>query len=648
MSPLEAAKLLEVPADATPGQIETRFLDLRRKLEDKIAKAPTPGLQAKYRETLIAVTAAFETLALAADGSALPVLKRQATAPDVGGVPSPREASPKLAAKTSGSKEFIIVALIALAVLGAGGWFVLKTQAAKSEEARQAEQRATAAQAATAAEQQRQTDARRKADEERTQAAALAQAEQARRDQLLTTTRVQLAEARIAWTAFETEARRAERDATEARSERRALRNAPAEETARATATEAAASAYAEWTASQLDSHPARRSLARLEELLNARDADRAETELQELQQALQQLNRETGEAQRTLRSTTGSLQLTASPGIFAWEVRDAFGRTQRGQTPATVEELGVGQGMVRLSRAGWPVREEMVTIRRNAVTTLAFDHPMGGLELKTDSPGVSFVVVDALGRRVSGTAPARLDELSAGNAQVTLSAKGKVIADQTVSIVAGTSASLIAQIPPAGGTIAANAPNAIVFEDGRELGPVPLVLKDRPPGKAMFEIRAPRHHPARLEATFEPGETARLEAVLEPFSERDIISARLSPYRGRWVAHSPDDEFIISDDGLMLHHPTGSVMFYNKGPQAIQLVDEKSGLIAFPHKLGGLLILRLGDDRIELHWGGAAFQNGEWRVGIGTYAGTKWVSLAEGARLLETKKPIRVFTRAN
>ena len=59
MSPADAAKLLDLPADATPEQLEARFLDLRRKLEDKIAKAPTPGLQAKYRGSLAVITAAF-------------------------------------------------------------------------------------------------------------------------------------------------------------------------------------------------------------------------------------------------------------------------------------------------------------------------------------------------------------------------------------------------------------------------------------------------------------------------------------------------------------------------------------------------------------------------------------------------------------
>src|SRR6478609_8144812 len=134
MTPAEAAKLLEVAPDATPEQLEARFLDLRRKLEDKIAKAPTPGLQAKYRDTLAQITTAFETLTLAADSSSLPVLHKPSAVSDqpsagstapaghsLGDGRSPRTAAPAVPApapvakkKSGNSKEFVFVALFAV------------------------------------------------------------------------------------------------------------------------------------------------------------------------------------------------------------------------------------------------------------------------------------------------------------------------------------------------------------------------------------------------------------------------------------------------------------------------------------------------------------------------------------------------------
>jgi TPR repeat protein len=76
MTPTESAKLLGLEPGATPEQAEARFLELRARLEEKIGRAPTPGLKEKYRATLTSVTEAFESFALAADSSSLPVLRQ--------------------------------------------------------------------------------------------------------------------------------------------------------------------------------------------------------------------------------------------------------------------------------------------------------------------------------------------------------------------------------------------------------------------------------------------------------------------------------------------------------------------------------------------------------------------------------------------
>ncbi len=156
MTTAEAARLLDLPSDSTSEQLETRFLELRRRLEDKIAKAPTPGLQAKYRTSLADITAAFEHLTLEADSSDLPVLQRSmAKAGSGSGVPPPTRNVPELRTKEpplvgahttqrvtkSNNREFIIVAIIAVSLLAGGGWYVLKTReeaALAVEEARRA------------------------------------------------------------------------------------------------------------------------------------------------------------------------------------------------------------------------------------------------------------------------------------------------------------------------------------------------------------------------------------------------------------------------------------------------------------------------------------------------------------------------------
>jgi len=142
----EAARLLELPPDASPEQLENRFNELRARLEDKLAKAPTPGLKDKYRRSLEDITKAFETLVLAADASSLPVLHKQqaengepATPPrsrpaDAGpATPHSAVRTPQPSARKGGSREFLLVAALAVVVLAGGGWWVMKPRAERAE-----------------------------------------------------------------------------------------------------------------------------------------------------------------------------------------------------------------------------------------------------------------------------------------------------------------------------------------------------------------------------------------------------------------------------------------------------------------------------------------------------------------------------------
>ncbi|MDZ4797703.1 MAG: hypothetical protein SGI92_06035, partial [Bryobacteraceae bacterium] len=209
MTPPDAAKLLELPLDATPEQLEARFLELRSKLEDKIAKAPTPGLKAKYRESLAQMTEAFETLTLAADSSTLPVLKKQEAGdrsqkPEhQTGVTAPAQSAPpnqksKIQNPKPG-KEFLIVAIIAVLVLAGGGWFIMKTRAENAERAN--------------------VEAAAKAE---------AQAEKARQESQFSALRAAQAEAKIRWETAERELSAAERRLSELKSDQRNAEKLPA------------------------------------------------------------------------------------------------------------------------------------------------------------------------------------------------------------------------------------------------------------------------------------------------------------------------------------------------------------------------------------------------------------------------------------
>lgn len=375
----DAAKVLDLPADASPEQIHARFLDLRAKLEDKIAKAPTPGLKEKYRSSLTQLTEAFEVLTIAADSSLLPILqpRDEPAAPAAGradpgsnrvSLPSPGPATPtatspgsqtprpRPVARKSG-REFALVSLLAAVLLLAAGWFVLKTRAENEEKAR------IAAAAIRQAELDRQAEEARKAKE-----LADARADQERRERLTVQLRTQLAEARIAWESLENETRTTERALGELKSE---LRNAAGAKATELQARVGATQRYLEWVTAHLEKHPVRITRAKTEELLSARMPDDARPAMEELQAALATLAREIPERKRGFLSLEGSLKVESDPAGLAFSLVDAFGRSRTGTTPATLSGVAPGPALVTFKRPGFTdvTREAAVTTGATATT---------------------------------------------------------------------------------------------------------------------------------------------------------------------------------------------------------------------------------------------------------------------------------------
>ncbi len=326
MTPTDAAKLLDLPADSTPEQIESRFLELRRKLEDKIAKAPTPGLQAKYRESLAEITTAFETLTAAADSSSLPVASKQRTedggqrtdnvgSPLAATSPNRSAQAPTLHSKPkSGGKEFLLVATIAVLVLGVGGWFVMKTRAETAEKARvAAEQKAEAERAAVAAKEQ--------AERDRLAKETAATAEKERLDRLFISLRSRMAEYEVAYDA----AMRAESTAERTLGDLRTLEREtgrpgakPPTPAARALALQTQAqSAYLDWLRDTLPAHPARVARARAVELVAARAADAAPEAVAAFGDALGRLQDELARRAPDLEAVAAGI--TAGPILAEW-----------------------------------------------------------------------------------------------------------------------------------------------------------------------------------------------------------------------------------------------------------------------------------------------------------------------------------------
>jgi DNA primase len=399
MTAAEAARLLDLPPDATPAQLEARFLELRARLEDKIAKAPTPGLKEKYRGSLADITTAFEQLTLAADGGSLPVLER-VTASGVGAsVADARPASSASAprpvqpvTKTKSNREFLIVALIAVLVLGIGGWWIVKTRSENTERARvEAEQKVEAEKQAQLAKAEAERLAAKKQRFELE--------ERAKQEAEFARLRAAQAELKIRWEAIEREANLAERRLSELRGDARGMDNKPASpEQAELRARLAAQNDYIEWLQPTLARHPARTLLARLDALLSAKAMSEAAKSEVELVEVMTKSETELAEQRAAFLTLTSPVELISTPAGLKTTVVDAFGRSRDLITPTTVE-LPYGElSILTRGPSGWPDKRQDVRLTRGQILSVKETFDYGTLRIESEPAGLEFTLDNGQG----------------------------------------------------------------------------------------------------------------------------------------------------------------------------------------------------------------------------------------------------------
>jgi hypothetical protein len=514
MTPADAAKLLELPENVRADQIEARFNELRTRLEDKIAKAPTPGLKAKYRETLDEITVAFETLTLAADSSTLPVLQKQSAkseAQSVGAAappqrdPEPENRKSRTKNQKSG-KEFIIVALIAVVVLGAGGWWVVKTRAEKAEQAR------------IAAEAERLAEARRQAAE--AEKARLA-AEKVRRTSQL---RTELAAARVAWEALEKRLQAAERRTSEAKGEARSFRDGPAWKKAELSALAHRHELFSNWLNEYLADHPAKVARVTAEQLVSDGLLDEAATAIEQMKQEMQALQEFLAERAQAMLEGTAEVVVESKPAGVKFVFTDAYGRTMEGTTPATLTaqplshlhdpkfdgdegdtEVALGEfsvePSVRFIRPGW---KDVLAHGRTSAGGARFsaEFAEGSLRVSSQPTGVPFEAVNALGWKASGQTPATLTAVPPGPVTIKLGRPGFREVSGAVEVAVGKTAAL--ELDQRGQLVEVRVAEAKskIFVDGKFAGYEKAVIQDLTPGEHALQIEANGYTPYRAKFT--------------------------------------------------------------------------------------------------------------------------------------------------
>ena len=484
MSPTEAARLLELPANATSAQIEARFVELRAALEEKITKALTPGLQAKYRSSFAEITTAFETLILAADTASMPGLSHLSSVPtpaaprlpslpvlppmpsvppSASGISSPRlppmpgaigssaalppmpvsapmqpvQPAATVPAKKYGGKSLLIGVIAAVIVLGAGGWLVMKIQADNAVKARlEAEARAQA----EAARQKAET-------EEKARVAAAEKTERERKDKELAVLRTRLGELNASFDSVMRGRLAAEAEvATLKKSESALAAEGKSDSTpvmrslaARIKAQES----YVAWLNEHLPAHPAKAARSKAETALSSRAIEATAKAADAYADSLGQLKKEIATAKAGI-AVTGPLSVSSNLDRTTWQTVDSFGIEQSGSAPAALADVAFGKVMVKFHRAGWPDQEYSIDLRPGT-ETFAAKFPVGSLRVETIPAGAQVF----RGEEVLGVTPLEVAQMPPGDIELRLKLKkfksqklsGRIEAGQPLKLSATLSA---------------------------------------------------------------------------------------------------------------------------------------------------------------------------------------------------------------
>jgi TonB family protein len=239
--------------------------------------------------------------------------------------------------------------------------------------------------------------------------------------------------------------------------------------------------------------------------------------------------------------------------------------------SPATFEDVRIGEYPVAVALAGYDSAELKATVRENETTELpavALVRVTGTLELTTQPSGLTYELKPAGMLFVTdprtGRTPATLGDLTPGSYVVTFTQAGWSPHSETVAVTRdGTTRA--AWTLPKGTVRIASAPAGVsVYQNGKRLGLTPLTIPDTAPGDLRFELSAEGLQGVSVQGRLEENGTLDLRGVLLttdgviPSSEIEsnpVPLTRVQPDlsdRLKDVTGSADIEMTIDRDGLV------------------------------------------------------------------------------------------------
>jgi len=211
---------------------------------------------------------------------------------------------------------------------------------------------------------------------------------------------------------------------------------------------------------------------------------------------------------------SAGAAQIASSPPGLAFEL-SGEGKTERGITPAKVEQLPPGSYTLTVSRAGWPDQQQMVKVLRNQTVPAVVEFVGGSLEIKSEPPGLAFEL-SGQERAERGTTPAKIEQLPTGDYTLTVSREGWPDQKQAVTVRRNQTLPALAEFPGGALEITSTPPGAEVYSHGKGLGTTPLSLQDLIPSSLELEFRLAGYLNATRPALVRARETAHVAATLE------------------------------------------------------------------------------------------------------------------------------------
>ncbi len=229
--------------------------------------------------------------------------------------------------------------------------------------------------------------------------------------------------------------------------------------------------------------------------------------------------------------------------------------------SPVNIEEMKLGEYPVVIKMKGYEDRKIQAVIEENKVTrheNIVLRPKSGALQINTEPEGAQYTLKPGEGVFItpeegsySGTTPAVLDKIPAGNYKLVISKKDFPDHTEKVEVRHNEKTKAFWKFPYGAVKIVTTPPGAKVRQDGKVLGETPLTLKNLLPGEFSYNLYLENHEIEDVKAAVSAGEETVIEKTLVSYSRvfkgeeldepprpikqtQPVIPSGLPPMKGR------------------------------------------------------------------------------------------------------------------